>query len=266
MVASAYQWDAEDYAHHSSAQAVWAEELMAKLQLSTDEHLLDLGCGNGKISAQLARHLSNGCVVGIDASADMIHLARQTYADAGSSNLAFEQMDAREMRFEQPFNVSFSNAVLHWIKEHPAVLAASQRCLVPGGRLLWQMGGKGNAEALLAIVDEVTQLPKWRRYFKVFVLPYYFYSPEDYARWLPSAGFKAIRIELIPKVMQHEGRAGLSGWFRTTWMPYTDRVPAEMRDELIDDMVTAYLQTCPIDKQGKTNVSMVRLEVEAVRQ
>lgn len=266
MTATAYQWDAQDYAQHSSAQAKWAQELSAKLQLSPRQHLLDLGCGDGNISALLARQLPYGSVVGIDASTSMVELARQTYPGTQYANLDFMQMDARELRLDRRFDVIISNAVLHWVKEHPAVLAACQQCLCPGGRLLWQMGGKGNAEALLSIIDKVIEQPKWRGYFAGFVLPYYFYHPEDYEVWLAEAGFKPIRIELIPKLMQHDGRSGLAGWLRTTWMPYTERVPVEMRDELIADMVEAYLKAYPLDERGKTSVSMIRLEIEAMKQ
>lgn len=265
MAAEAYQWNAADYAQHSRAQTQWAQELLGKLELSSEQNILDLGCGDGKISALLAWQLLGGTVIGIDASADMVELARCTHTDSNVSNLRFIQMDARELRFDRQFEVIFSNAVLHWLKEHPVVLAGCQRSLRSGGRLLLQMGGKGNAHGLLSVVETVIRQSKWQGYFSGFVPPYYFYAPEDYAVWLPEAGFSPLRIELIPKIMQHAGRSGLAGWLRTTWMPYTERVPMEMRDDLIGDIVDAYLHAYPLDKQGKASVSMIRLEVEAIK-
>ncbi len=120
-------------------------------------------------------------------------------------------------------------------------------------------------ETLLGTVDELVQQAKWQKYFSDFAQPYYFYAPADYESWLPKAGFCPERVELIPKVMQHQGRAGLTGWLRTTWMPYTGRVPVDMREELLDDMVTAYLRAYPLDDQGMASVGMMRLEVEAFK-
>ena len=73
------KWNAKDYANNSSAQESWANELLEKLSLAGNEHLLDIGCGDGKITNSIANKLSNGHVVGIDRSKDMIELARSQF-------------------------------------------------------------------------------------------------------------------------------------------------------------------------------------------
>lgn len=65
--------------------------------------------------------------------------------------------------------------------------------------------------------------------------------------------------------MVHTGRDGLAGWLRTTWMPYLERVPNEMRPELVGVVLDAYLARHPLDEDGNAHVRMVRLEVEAVK-
>ncbi len=136
MTTMAYPWDAGDYAQHSAVQARWASELLVKLEWPLSHDVLDLGCGDGKVSALLAGRVRQGSVTGIDASPEMVALACRYHAEKDTANLRFVQMDARELSFDRQFDVIFSNAVLHWIEEHPQVLAGCQGALRPGGRLL----------------------------------------------------------------------------------------------------------------------------------
>lgn len=93
--------------------------------------------------------------------------------------------------------------------------------------------------------------------------PYYLRGPEEYQDWLPQAGFCPVRVELIPKDMQHPDPVGLLGWLRTTWFPYTDRLPADQREPFLNEVVATYLAAHPADDAGRTHVAMARLEVEA---
>ena len=256
-------WDARDYAAHSAAQQEWARELIAKLHLRGDEAVLDVGCGDGRPTAQIAERLPKGSVLGIDRSASMIALANEQFPAADHPTLSFRQMDATSLELPRAFDVAFSTAALHWMDDHEAILRGVQRSLRAGGRLLFQMGGRGNIREALAVVDEVIARPRWRGFFSGFAPPYHFYSPEDYEAWLPRAGFRVARAELIPKDMRHVGPAAFVGWLRTTWFPYTDRLPVELRDAFLDDVAAAYVAACPPDAEGVTHVNMVRLEVEA---
>jgi trans-aconitate 2-methyltransferase len=260
-----YAWDAGDYERHSVAQQGWARELIAKLALRGDERVLDVGCGDGKVTAEIASAVPSGCVVGIDNSASMVGLARTRLHAGWISNLAFCLADALDLPFCSAFDVAFSNATLHWVRDHPRVLRSIRRSLRAGGRVLLQMGGRGNAAALLDTLQEVVALPAWRECFTGFSFPYAFYGPEQYAPWLREARLRPLRVELIPKDMTHAGAAGLEGWIRTTWLPYTHRVPEASRDAFVRELASRYLARHPLDEAGLAHVAMVRLEVEAVR-
>lgn len=260
-----YQWDAHDYARHSAAQFAWALELIDKLALRGDERLLDIGCGDGKVSAALARQVPRGRVVGVDSSPDMIRLAQRTFPPESHPNLTFRLLDAQTLDYERAFEAAFSNAVLHWVPDQRAVLAGVRRALRERGRLLFQMGGTGNGRDIYAAFDVVAARPAWQPYFTGFAFPYYFHGPEPYERWLIEAGLKPVRVELIPKDMVHEGATGLVAWLRTAWLPYVERVPADRRAAWLDEVVRTYLAAHPLDAEGRAHVAMVRLEVEAVR-
>ena len=260
-----FRWDAEEYARNSAAQLGWARELIEKLGLSGHEQLLDLGCGDGKVTAEIARRVPGGRVVGMDSSGEMISLARSAFPPSPQANLSFVTGDARALEFDREFDVIFSNATLHWVINHGPVLEGAARSLRSGGRILFQMGGRGNAAGVLAVTREMIAAAEWRGFFAGFQFPWGFYGPEEYAPWCAAAGLRVRRIELLPRIMLQKGAEGLAGWIRTTWMPYTERIPSERREAFVREASERYVRAHPPDAQGSVAVEMVRLEVDAVR-
>lgn len=256
-------WNPEEYHRYSSEQQKWARELISKLHLNGTERVLDIGCGDGKVTAEIARHLPFGFILGIDNSHAMIQFAKMHFPPAVYPNLAFQQMDARNLQFHNEFDVVFSNATLHWVKDHLSVLHGIRKSLKPKGRILLQMGGKGNARPMIETIENVISQKEWASYFQDFVFPWGFYGKEEYALWLKEAGLKPKRIELIPKEMIHNGVESLSGWLRTTWFPYLERVPEAKRERFLNEVVNCYVNDYPPDSQGNIHVPMMRLEVEA---
>ena len=194
-----YQWDAGDYAGHSQAQLGWAKELIIKLQLVGTESLLDIGCGDGKITAEIAGYLKDGRVVGIDNSEEMLALAGEKFPPGTYPNLSFRKQDVRALSYSEEFDVVFSNAALHWVIDHKPVLKGIYQSLKSGGSVIVQAGGKGNASQVVEVIDDVMKRNKWEPYFENFVFPYGFYSPEEYEPWLKNAGFDVITLELDRK-------------------------------------------------------------------
>lgn len=260
------KWNAQDYSRHSSAQLGWARELIGKLELSGNERVLDIGCGDGKVTAEIARLVPNGSVLGTDKSEEMIRFAQEAFSTNEWPNLRFEVIDARNLAFDGEFDVVFSNAALHWIVDHRPVVRGIARALVPGGHCLLQMGGCGNAQLIVDTISSGFCLKRWGHYFSGMQFPYGWYGPEDYEPWLREVGLMPVSIKLLPRDMKQSGAEGLAGWIRTTWLPYTQRLPESERDEFILDVVDAYLSRCPLDSQGFAHVPMVRLEVAAVKE
>jgi trans-aconitate 2-methyltransferase len=260
-----YAWDAKDYAKNSQNQLQWAQELIPKLKLRGNEALQDVGCGDGKITAEIARCLPDGRAVGVDSSKEMITLAQKTFPKEDYPNLSFKVMDAKELCFQPEFDLAFSNAALHWIVDQNAVLAGVARSLKGGGRLLFQMAGKGNAQDILSIIDELSNVEPWKKYFSNMTFPYGFYNPQEYRQFLAAANLKAVRVELFCRDMKHQGKDGLAGWVRTTWLPFTDRLPETLKPKFVESIVNRYLALHPADDAGVVHVGMMRLEVEATK-
>jgi trans-aconitate 2-methyltransferase len=255
-----YEWNAADYTANSAAQFRWASELIEKLNLNGNEAVLDVGCGDGKVTAEIARRLANGSIMGIDSSEDMIRIAKKTHR---IDNLSFQLMDIRDLDARDTFDVIFSNATLHWIRDHHSFLPNMFAALKKSGRILLQMGGEGNARDIVATAEKVMSRSEWRRFFHEFQFPYGFHNDTDYRIWLQNTGFVVDRAELIPKDMVQASRPGLAAWIRTTWLPYTQRVPAHLREQFIDQLIDNYQVSFPLDDEGNFHVHMARLEVEA---
>ena len=258
-------WSAADYASNSVVQQTWARELIAKLKLRGDERILDVGCGDGKITAEMARAIPIGQAVGVDASPQMIEFAKKTFPAGKNPNLEFHVMDARKIQFVRKFDLVFSNAALHWVDDHQAFLRGAASVLKPGGRLVVSCGGKGNAHDVFLALRPEMRLKRWREFFRKLEAPYFFHSPEEYKKWLPRFGFETRSIKLAPKDATYPGAEGFAMWVRTTWLPYTQRVPEDMREEFIAAVVERYVARHPVDAKGLVHVPMVRLEIDAIK-
>lgn len=260
-----YTWNPEDYARHSRGQEQWARELIAQLDLRPDDRVLDIGCGDGRNTAAIAAAVPSGRVVGTDLSADFIAYAQQHYPPQQHPNLRFRQCDMRALDHGAEFDVVFSNAALHWVRDHRPVLAGISCALVQGGRCLLQMGGGNNAAEVIGAIEALAATKRWSKFFAGFVSTYGFHQPDDYRRWLLDAGLTPVDVRLIEKDMAHADRAAFVGWLRTAWHPYTSQVPGEERDEFIVTVADEFLRQRPADSAGQIRVRMVRLQVKAVK-
>ncbi|MDD4950259.1 trans-aconitate 2-methyltransferase [Sulfuricurvum sp.] len=251
-------WKPDAYTAHSKGQAVWAKELIEKIGLRGDESILDVGCGDGKITDYLST-LTSGKVVGIDLNPDMIAFAKKQFKRPD-----FQQMDAQNILFEDRFDVVFSNAALHWAHDHDAVVQGIYKALKSGGKAILQMGGYGNVVGVFIALEKVKQ--NYTTYFWGFESPYTFCSDSQYDCMLSQAGFSRYRTELIAKDMMHDSIDAFRGWLETTWFPYIQCIPESEQSIFVEEWMRAYLEMFPLDGLGRVHVSMMRLEVEAVKE
>ena len=231
--------------------------------------MLDVGCGDGKITAEIARTLPRGSATGTDVAPEMITFANMTFPRDAFPNLKYLVADARHLDVVGSagarFDLIISNAALHWVDDHSAFFRGAASLLKTGGRLAVFSGGLGNAwDVFLALRPEMRS-PRWREYFRHLTRPYFFYPTTAYETWLPQAGFRLERLELVPKDTWYDGADGLATWLRVTWLPYVQRVPEALREEFIAAVTRRYLAGHPADEQGRVHVRMMRLEIAAIK-
>ena len=186
-----FEFDAEKYRKGSAHQRQWGDRLISELSLKGDERILDLGCGDGAITAQLAELVPNGQVVGIDASRNMIEAARNAYK---AENMRFDLMDINEIDFEDEFDVVFSNAALHWVTDHEQLIANVYESLRAGGIARFNFAGDGNCSALIRILKEVMARGEYAVYFDRFQWPWYMPIADEYESLLERFDFRETRV------------------------------------------------------------------------
>lgn len=256
----AYKWCPRSYAENSSVQLLWAKEIIDMAEIRPSAIALDIGCGDGKITALLANKVPQGKVYGIDLSEEMIEFAQQNHR---SENLSFHVMDANRLQFDFQFDFIFSNATFHWIKDHLTVLKAVSQHMRPDGRLFINIAARGNIPGILDSWDKVSQFDKWKKYFTDFEFPFAFYGKEEYEKWLPEAGFEIVNLEYVRRHVIHQNIDALRGWIETTQHPYIDSVPEENRQEFIDEFMEYYIGKYPAEADGTVVVKMVHLKIVA---
>src|SRR5262245_31103257 len=183
--------------------------VIERLRLDGREGVLDIGCGDGKVTAEIASRLPGGRVLGIDKSAEMIALATRTWSDC--RNLSFRAIDAQRLDLDEQFDVAFSNAVLHWVPNLREVLARLERLLAPGGRMFLSMGGHGTAAFVLAALDRLACDEKWSGFLRAAQPPYRFRGPDEVEPMLFETGFVPVRVELIGKPLRLADIQALTG-------------------------------------------------------
>ncbi len=185
-----HEFDGAKYEKASAHQTEWGAKLIGELHLRGAERILDLGCGHGGLTAKLAALVPNGEVIGIDASEGMIRVARAHE----SANLRFLLMDINDLNFNQEFDVIFSNATLHWIKDHVRLLANCHRALRPAGLLRFNFAGDGNCENLNSVILETVNLPEFRPCFADFEWPWFMPRTDVYRALLRKFPFIETRV------------------------------------------------------------------------
>lgn len=258
------RWDPDDYGRNAAAQTGWATGLLPLLDLSGAEAVLDLGSGDGRVTAALADLVPDGRVVGLDASPAMVAHARRHHA-AARPNLEFVLGDMQAVPFRDRFDRVFSSAALHWARDLAAVADGLARALRPCGRAVLQCGGAGNAAPMVAVLDGLIRSPAWAPYFPDTALRYTFPDGAIFRTLLAGGGLAPIEVGLISKTLVLAGRDGLAGWVRTTWLRYTGSVPDDRRAAFVDALVDGYLALYPPGPNGTVEVPMVRLQAVAER-
>jgi trans-aconitate methyltransferase len=184
------EFDGEKYEKASAHQKQWGTKLIAELGLRGNERVLDLGCGDGALTAQIAALLPHGQAVGIDASKGMIDVAQQKQA----ANLRFMLMDINELSFLEEFDVAFSNATLHWVKDHACLLQNVRRALRAGGMLRFDFAGEGNCSCFFKVVREAMLREEFSQHFAAFQWPWYMPPVGEYEALVAKSGLREWRV------------------------------------------------------------------------
>jgi SAM-dependent methyltransferase len=246
-MANAQTWDPERYARNARFVADLGTPVVELLAPRAGERILDLGCGDGVLTAKLA---SMGCdVIGVDASPAQIEAARKLGVDA-------RVMDGEHLGFDSEFDAVFSNAALHWMRNPDKVIAGVRRALRPSGRFVGEFGGHECVAKIRKALDR-------RGINGEAASPWFFPTVEGYSQQLAKGGFAVSYIALIPRPTPLPG--DVTGWLETFAESFTSALPAAERPAYIAEVREALRpQLC--DAEGKWTADYTRLRFSAKKQ
>jgi trans-aconitate methyltransferase len=231
------EWHALEYDEVSSLQKWLADRSLAQLTLRGDERVLDVGCGDGKITAEIADRLPTGSILGIDRSHDMVDYARKHNPRA---NLDFRVCGACEMAFPAEFDLAVSFNTLHWVHEQETALRALHDSLKAGGAAFLQMVGHGTRKSLEHVISETCDAARWAKYFVGFQQPYVHFTPQRYAELTTACGFTVQSVPLVACKWDFRTRDAFVKWAEGTFSDWTSQLPEPLRDAFIADVLDAY--------------------------
>lgn len=234
-----FEFDGEKYKKASKHQKEWGKSLITELSLHGNELILDLGCGDGGLTEQLAQLVPNGKVLGIDSSEGMIDTARERIKD----NLVFLQMDINTIDFQSMFDVVFSNAALHWIKDHERLLKNTYSALKENGILLWDFAGDGNCSNFFEVVREKIQSKKYNQYFSNFEWPWYMPTKNDYEKLIVASGFSTYSITEVNRDRFFSNADEMIKWIdQPSIVPFISIIPDELKSEFREDVIKSMIE------------------------
>lgn len=241
-------WDPERYARNARFVADLGAPVVELLAPRAGERILDLGCGDGVLTAKLA---ALGCdVIGIDASAPQIEAARKLGLDARVVN-------GEALDFDSEFDAVFSNAALHWMRAPAKVIAGVKRALRVNGWFVGELGGHGCvAKIKKALVEALNR----RGRDGEAANPWYFPTVEDYSQHLANGGFEVNYIALLSRPTPLPG--DVTGWLETFAGSFTAALPAAERPSYIAE-VQEVLRPELCDAEGQWTADYIRLRFAA---
>ena len=243
-------WDPATYALNARFVADLGEPLLTLLDGKPGETILDLGCGDGALTAKI---IAAGCLVyGCDSSHAQLQAARQR-------GIQTFVMDGQHLSLRRRFDAVFTNAALHWMKQADKVVEGVANSLKPGGRFVGEFGGKDNVETIRQALHNALRkrgVDPWT------VDPWHYAAPQEYTALLNQHGFTVDYIELIPRPTKLPG--DILGWLEVFAQPFSTAVTESERVEFLAE-VRRELEPILHKDDGSWSADYVRLRFKATR-
>lgn len=248
------KWDADKYTSDFSFVHQYGNSVMELIDAGKSSTVLDLGCGNGALSKKLQ---GKGFIVkGIDASGELLDIARKDYPD-----IEFIQADATSFSLPEPVDVVFSNAVFHWIDkgQQQNMLKCVYNALKENGQFVFEFGGFGNNQLIHEALEKI-----FSEYKYIYKMPFYFPTISEYSTILENAGFRVKYAILFDRPTELKGENGLKDWINMfVKTPFSIIENESERKSIIDKAVDSLRSL--LYKDGKWYADYVRIRMKAIR-
>jgi trans-aconitate 2-methyltransferase len=246
------EWNAAEYARISGLQKAMAEEVLALLNLRGSERVLDIGCGQGKITAEIAGRIPQGSVLGVDSSEGMIAFASEHFGSTFRPNIRFKVADARSLPFQDEFDVVVSFNALHWVPDQDAALRSVRSAMKSDGLAQLRLVPAGERKSIENVIEETRHSSRWAGFFQDFRDPYLHLRPEQYGPMAERNGLRVERIHTEAKAWDFKTRSEFLAFCSVTCVAWTRFLPEAKRTDFITEVLDRY-QFVAADRPGEEN-------------
>ncbi|NOY86996.1 MAG: methyltransferase domain-containing protein [Deltaproteobacteria bacterium] len=212
-----FDWDGSKYAAISDLQAEVGKTLINTVRLQPHYKILDIGCGVGNLTAELASRCNQGFVLGIDASSSMINQAKAHAA--GTSNIEFLVLDAENIQFQHEFDVVFSNSVLHWVPENKKVLLDIHTALKSKGHIGLQFPLLNENHPLIYYTRLAVTALGLEEYYHAWKFPWFVTDEKDYKSMLRAVGYQDISVKKVQNDFRFRMASQVYDFFDSVGLP-----------------------------------------------
>jgi len=250
-------WQAEKYHNNSGVQKEAAQHLLDQLNLKGNEAILDIGCGDGKTTLEIADRAERGLVYGTDLSEEMIDFAQKTFQPK-KDNLIFLVQDAEKIEFSREFDLIFSSFALQWVPRVEAFFETSHQHLKPKGRLACTipLGISDELEEALAFL---LRQKEWSPYFQDFELNYFLRNAKIYEQLLTDYEFSPVHFEVIDQLWMFPSRKDFE-MYTLMWLPHLAPLPDHIKEKFFSQLIDRYVKLTPLTSEGKVRFLFPRVD------
>jgi trans-aconitate 2-methyltransferase len=231
------EWDAANYVRRSSMQEAMAAEVLALLHLNGSERVLDIECGDGRVTSEIASRLPHGSVIGVDASREMIAFAGK---HAARPNLQFRVANAADLAFHHEFDLVVSFNALHWLPDPDPPLRCIRAAMKATGQAQLRLVADGERKSLETVIEETRKSLRWADYFVNFRDPYLHLTPQEYALAAGRNGLRVERVQVSSKAWDFETRENFLASCKVTLVEWTRMLPGGEKAAFIHDVLDRY--------------------------
>lgn len=258
------------YFYHSELQRQWAWELMGKLSLQGSEKILDFGCGDGKISAEICRLVPQGSVTGVDISSEMLRFAEIKFPRYAYPNLEFKKSDSltfEDIPGDQSYDIICSFCVFHQVANSLDVLKHLKGHLKPTGRLVLVISAGKNPEFFAAaneIFSKYQLETPWKN--QSIATAHTMRTIEGCSALLTESGYRILSLEMVDTDNPFYDKSELIAWLAGTMPGNNWNIPQSFNLAFYKDLVERMCELTPqiIDEEGRLHFKLSRIHVVAV--
>ncbi len=244
------EWNASVYHRVSNPHVGWGAAIIESLDLRGDEVVADVGCGTGRVTAQLLERLPAGRVVAIDRSANMLDEARNHLEPRFPGQVRFVKADLLTVTPDAiggPVDLVFSTATFHWIRDHDTLFANLIQLVRPGGKVVAQCGGGPNLRRHVDRVEEMISEPPFGQFFTGWESPKFYADEPGTRQRMAAVGFIEIETSLFPAPTFMPDQNAFSEFMtNVVFREHLHQLPDDLlRQQLISELTERAAQDAP---------------------